>query len=72
MCFGIPRTRYLAVLLLWTLAFNVLQFFVYRRLKRPRRPKDPTNTIYTSSRSLLRDVAALPGPIPWVTLLNTS
>ena len=26
-------------------AFNLLQLFIYRRLKRPRRPKDPTDTI---------------------------
>jgi hypothetical protein len=35
----------MAVLLLWTLAFNLLQLFVYRRLGRCRRPKDPTDTI---------------------------
>jgi hypothetical protein len=62
----------LAVLLLWTLAFNLLQLFVYRRLKRPRRPKDPTNTIRHIVEVMLRDVATLPEPIPWAALLNTS
>jgi SEC-C motif-containing protein/DDE family transposase len=62
----------LAVLLLWTLAFNLLQFFVYRRLKRPRRPKDPTDTIRHIVEVMLRDMATLPEPIPWAALLNTS
>jgi hypothetical protein len=62
----------LAVLLLWTLAFNLLQFFVYRRLKRPRRPKDPTDTIRHIVEVMLRDIATLPEPIPWLALLDTS
>jgi hypothetical protein len=63
----------LAVLLLWTLAFNLLQFFVYRRLGRCRRPKDPTDTIRHIVEVMLREMATLPAPIPWATLLlNTS
>jgi hypothetical protein len=63
----------MAVLLLWALAFDLLQLFVYRRLGRCRRPKDPTNTIRHIVEVMLRDVAALPEPIPWTTLLwNTS
>jgi len=61
-----------AVLLLWTLAFNLLQLFVYRRLKRPRRPKDPTDTIRHLVEVMLREVAALPAPVPWAALLDTS
>jgi Transposase DDE domain/SEC-C motif len=62
-----------AVLLLWTLAFNLLQFFVYRRLGRSRRPQDPTDTIRHVVEVMLREVATLPAPIPWRTLLlNTS
>jgi hypothetical protein len=62
----------LAVLLLWTLAFNLLQLFVYRRLKRPRRPLDPTATIRHIVEVMLREVATLPAPIPWAALLDTS
>jgi hypothetical protein len=57
-----------AVLLLWTLAFNLLQLFVYRRLGRSRRPKDPTDTIRHILEVMLRAVALLPEPIPWATL----
>jgi hypothetical protein len=62
----------LAVLLLWTLAFNLLQLFVYRRLKRPRRPIDPTDTIRHIVEVMLRDIATLPEPIPWSTLLDST
>lgn len=62
-----------AVLLLWTLAFNLLQLFIYRRLGRSRRPKDPTETIRNIVEVMFREVATLPAPIPWATLLlNTS
>jgi hypothetical protein len=61
----------MAILLLWILAFNLLQMFVYRRLKRPRRPKDPTDTIRHIVEVMLREVATLPEPIPWAALLNT-
>lgn len=63
----------MAVLLLWTLAFNLLQLFIYRRLGRSRRPKDPTDTIRHIVEVMLREVATLPEPIPWAALLlNTS
>ena len=62
----------LAVLLLWALAFNLLQLFVYRRLKRPRHPKDPTNTIRHIVEVMAREVATLPAPIPWLDLLDSS
>lgn len=58
-----------AVLLLWTLAFNLLQLFIYRRLGRSRRPKDPTDTIRHLVEVMLREMALLPEPIPWSALL---
>jgi hypothetical protein len=58
-----------ALLLIWTLAFNLLQLFIYRRLGRSRRPKDPTDTIRHIVEVMLREVALLPEPIPWGTLL---
>lgn len=62
----------LAVLLLWALAFNLLPLFIYRRLGRPRRPADPTDTIRHIVEVMLREVATLPEPIPWHALLDTS
>jgi hypothetical protein len=60
-----------AVLLIWALAFNLLQLFIYRRLKRDRRPKDPTDTIRHIVEVMLRDLATLPEPIPWLALLDS-
>src|SRR6266567_1421756 len=62
----------MAVLLVWALAFNLLQLFVYRRISRCRRPQDPTDTIRHLVEVMLRDLAALPEPIPWAALLDTS
>jgi hypothetical protein len=59
----------MSLLLLWTLAFNLLQLFIYRRLGRCRQPKDPTDTIRHIVEVMLREVALLPEPIPWSTLL---
>jgi hypothetical protein len=61
-----------ALLLLWMLAFNLLQLFVYRRLGRPRRPKDPTDTIRHIVELMMRDMATLPRPLPWRALLDSS
>lgn len=62
----------MSLLLLWTLAFNLLQLFIYRRLGRCRRPKDPTDTIRHLVEVMLREVALLLEPIPWATLLLDS
>ncbi len=61
----------LALLLIWTLAFNLLQLFIYRRLKRSRRPQDPTDTIRHIVEVMFGDLATLPEPIPWAALLDT-
>ena len=60
-----------AVLLLWALVFNLLQLFVYRRLKRRRDPKDPIDTIRHIIEVMLREVGAIPAPIPWAALADT-
>lgn len=62
----------LAIILLWALAFNLLQLFVYRRLKRARRPRDPTDTIRHIVEVMLREVATLPEPIPWGALADAA
>lgn len=61
----------MGILCIWMLVFNLLQLFLYRRLKRPRRPKDPTNTIRHIIEVMQREVATLRKPIPWVDLLDT-
>ncbi len=62
----------LAILLLWILVFNLLQLFVYRRLKRERKPKDPCDTIISIVAEMFRNVGSLPEPIPWGALADAS
>jgi hypothetical protein len=62
----------LAILLLWILAFNLLQLFVYRRLGRPRNPADPTDTIRHVVEVMNRNVGTIPAPTPWAALADTS
>lgn len=59
-----------AVLLLWMLVFNLLQLFIYRRLKRQRDPRDPCDTILSIVAEMFRDVGSLPEPIHWFVLAN--
>jgi hypothetical protein len=61
-----------AVLLIWGLAFNLLQLFLYKRLRRPRTPSDPCDTIRALVALMARQVQSLPGPVPWHKLLDSS
>lgn len=62
----------LAILLLWMLVFNFLQLFVYRRLKRPRIPKDPCDTIIGIVAVMFRDVGALTERLSWGVLADAA
>jgi hypothetical protein len=59
----------LAILSIWMLAFNLLQLFIYRRLKRARRPKDPTDTIRHLVEVMFREIATIAKPISWQEIL---
>jgi hypothetical protein len=61
-----------AILLLWMLVFNLLQLFVYRRMKRLRKPRDPCDTIISIIAEMFRDAGAIPEPIPWEVLANAA
>jgi hypothetical protein len=58
-----------ALLHVWMLAFNLLQLFIYRRLKRSRRPQDPTDTIRHIIEVMQREVATISEPIRWQEIL---
>lgn len=60
----------MAILLLWMPVFDLLQLFVYRRLKRPRKPKDPCDTIISIVAEMFRDVGTIPDRIPWEVLAH--
>ena len=61
----------LAIVLLWSLVFNLLQLFIYRRLKRQRKPKDLTDTIRHIVEKMLRNLGTIPEPFPWRDLMDT-
>ncbi len=61
-----------AILLLWILVFNLLQLFVYRRLKRQRKPKDPSDTIIAIVAEMFRDIGAIPEMFPWEALARAA
>jgi hypothetical protein len=61
-----------AVLLLWVFVFNLLQLFIYRRLKRQRKPKDPCDTIISIVAQMFCDVGAIPDRIPWEVLADAA
>ena len=62
----------MAILLVWMFVFNLLQLFVYRRLKRPRKPKDPSDTIIGIVAEMYRDVGSIPMRIPWEALAHAA
>lgn len=61
-----------ALLLIWMLVFNLLQLFIFRRLRRSRRPKDPCDTIINIVAQMRRAVGAIPEPIAWEVLADAA
>jgi hypothetical protein len=61
-----------AILRIWMLVFNLLQLFIYRRLKRQRKPKDPCDTIIQLVTEMSRDLATIPNRIPWEVLAHAA
>jgi hypothetical protein len=61
-----------AVMLLWCLTFNLMQLFVYKRLRRPRVPRDPCQTLLALVAEMFGDLARLTRPVPWELLFDTS
>lgn len=61
-----------SILLLWMLVFNLLQLFIYRRLKRKRKPRDPSDTIISIVAEMFRDIGSIPEPLRWSELADTS
>jgi hypothetical protein len=47
-----------------------LQLFLFRHLGRPRKPKDPTDTICHEIEVMKREVGALAAPVPWGLLMG--
>ncbi|MGH3859046.1 transposase, partial [Actinokineospora sp.] len=62
----------LNVVLLWMLAFNLMQLFVYRRLRRRRHPLDPCHTILHIVAQMRAGLATLRARVLWPAPADTS
>lgn len=57
--------------LIWMLAFNMLQFFIYCHLGWDRNRRRVIDTIRHIVEVMMREVATLPDPIPWRAVLDS-
>lgn len=60
-----------AVFLIWTLAFNLMQLFFYRRLKKQRHGRPVNDTIIWCVKEFWMALGSLDKPIPWSLLDDT-
>ena len=67
-CYRHTPNAITAVLHIWTLAFNLMQLFFYRRLRKARRGRPVTDTFKVMVLNMFRDLAYLPTPVPWEAL----
>lgn len=71
-CYRHTPNAITAVMHIWMLAFNLMQLFFYRRLRKPRHGRRSTDTIQAMVKDMFRDVAYLPTPVPWDALDDSS
>lgn len=71
-CFRHTANAITAVLLIWMVAFNLMQLFFYRRLRKPRKGRKPEDTIRAMVSLMYRDVGALRKPVPWEALADST
>jgi hypothetical protein len=67
-CFRHTPNAVTAVMLIWAMAFNLMQLFFYRRLRKPRTGRKVTDTIQGMIRTLYIDLGSLTEPVPWVAM----
>ena len=53
------------VMHIWMLAFNLMQLFFYRRLKKARRGRPVTDTFTAVIRSMCMELGLIQTPVPW-------
>jgi Transposase DDE domain len=70
-CYRHTANAVTAVMHIWILAFNLMQLFFYRRLRKPRRGRKVTDTIQAIIRDLWVDLGSLTAPVPWDDLDET-
>jgi hypothetical protein len=65
-CYRHTPNAVTAVMHIWAIAFNLMQLFFYRRLKKPRTGRKVTDTIQVMIKKLYMDLGSLTAPVPWV------
>jgi len=68
-CYRHTPNAITAVMHIWALAFNLMQLFFYRRLKKPRRGRKAPDTISACVKIMWMDLGQLTKPAPWKDLL---
>jgi hypothetical protein len=71
-CYRHTPNAITAVMLIWSIAFNLMQLFFYRRLNKPRTGRKVTDTIKALVTSLYADTCRLTTPVPWDALADSS
>lgn len=62
----------MAILLIWALVFNLMQYFLFQHLGLSRKPKDPADTICHEIEVMKREMRDLTEPVPWGELIDSS
>ena len=71
-CYRHTPNAITAVMHIWMLAFNLMQLFFYRRLKKARRGRPVTDTFTAIIRSMWIDLGYIRTPVPWNLLPDSS
>ena len=71
-CYRHTPNAITAVMHIWSVAFNLMQLFFYRRLRKPRRGRKVTDTMKSLVLNMFRDLAYLVVPVPWDALDDTT
>lgn len=71
-CYRHTPNAITSVMHIWSIAFNLMQLFFYRRLKKPRRGRKAPDTIAACVRTMWLDLGQLEEPVPWHLLMKNS
>jgi hypothetical protein len=71
-CYRHTPNAITAVMLIWSVAFNLMQLFFYRRLGKPRTGRKVTDTLQAMVALMLRELGTFTVPVPWDALADSS
>lgn len=71
-CYRHTPNAITSVMHIWALAFNLMQLFFYRRLKKPRRGRKAPDTIVACVKRMWIDLGRLTETVPWKEVLDST